>query len=106
MQATSLHNRLLEWFARWFASAAGVWQTFLLTIAICVAEFIWPNLDPNHFAVLFWLTVYSGVTQPALAYVSSQADGRTEAILGHLEHMCEHGIPLTAGTLEDIKDLA
>lgn len=82
-----MHEKILAAFARWFASGAGVWQTFIVTLAVCVVEFIFPNWDPNHFAVLFWLTVYSGVTQPALAYVSSQADSRTEAVLSHLEQM-------------------
>lgn len=76
-----MHNRLLERFARWFASAAGVWQTFIFSAAIVVAEFSGLIHDRNGFWLLYGFTVYSGITQPVLAYVNKQDTNRGEDLL-------------------------
>lgn len=59
--------RILDAFNSWFVSDQGVWHTFLVTITIVVCEEMFSNLDPHGFWLLYWLTVYSAVTQPALA---------------------------------------
>ncbi|GAA4399607.1 hypothetical protein GCM10023147_37200 [Tsukamurella soli] len=79
-------GRTLDGFAAWFASAAGVLQTFVVTITIFVVEVWKPNLDPQHFLFLLWLTIYSGVTQPILAFVSSR-DSRAAA--SKMEHVLQ-----------------
>ncbi len=63
-------NRSLILFSEWFQSAAGVWQTALVVGFIVIIEGVFPHLDPNGFWLLYWLTVYSAVTQPALAYIN------------------------------------
>jgi hypothetical protein len=60
-------DRLLYRFDKWFSSGAGVWQTLVACIVIVVVEIVWPSLDPHWFWLLVFLTVYSAVTQPALA---------------------------------------
>ena len=90
-------ERSLSTFNRWFASAAGVLQTFVLVIIVVVYERVFPHADEHGFWLLYWLTVYSAVTQPALAYIARRSgddheasDLRQETILRHLEAILEH----------------
>lgn len=76
-----MHIRLLEKFATWFASAAGVWQTFLFSAGIVTAEFTGLVHDKNGFWLLYAYTVYSGITQPLLAYVNKLDTNRGEDLL-------------------------
>jgi predicted NAD/FAD-binding protein len=76
-----IHVRVLERFARWFASAAGVWQTTALTAAVIVVENFFPHLDNHGFWLLYYLTAYSAVTQPILAYVNKQDTTHGEDLL-------------------------
>ena len=64
---------MLQAFARWFSSPAGIWQTLALVAVAVVYEKIFPHVDPNGFWILYWLTVYSAITQPILAYVAGLA---------------------------------
>lgn len=66
-------ERALEWFADWFASRGGVWQTTIVVLAWTAAACVWRGLDPNLFRTMAVLTVYSAVTQPVLAYCSRRA---------------------------------
>ena len=77
----NLCDRALNRFAVWFASAGGVWQTLLAVMAIVLFEYFYPDVDPSGILLMFWLTIYSGITQPALAYVNDQAGLRTNAAL-------------------------
>ncbi|MGH3266920.1 MAG: hypothetical protein ACRDNS_33630 [Trebonia sp.] len=77
--------RVLDAFNSWFVSDGGVWQTFGVTLAIVVLEQLFPHADPDHFACLYALTVYSGVTQPALARAGRVADVRQERALKKIE---------------------
>lgn len=86
---TSLTDRALLWFDAWFSSKAGVYQTLLVTLAIVIAEQLWPAFDPHGFAVLYLLTVYSAVTQPALANTGRQSADRIEQILTAMEALLE-----------------
>lgn len=63
----------MDRFAAWFQSAAGAWQTFFVLIGAVILEFVNPHLDAHGFWLLYWLTVYSAVTQPALAYINGLA---------------------------------
>lgn len=90
-------ERLLGAFNGWFASAAGVLQTLLLVVGVVVWESVSPHADPHGFWLLYWLTVYSAVTQPALAYIArrsgddqGKAEARQEVILHHLEDILTH----------------
>ena len=65
-------ERALGWFNRWFASGAGVWQTFTISVVVTVVELVFPHLDPNGFRWLYLCTVWSFFTQNALAYSSSR----------------------------------
>ena len=80
------NQRVLVAFDHWFSSSKGVYQTLLITVAIIVAEKIWPHSDPNGFLLLYWLTVYSAVTQPALAHSNrEQAEKLAEIEQNHAQ---------------------
>jgi hypothetical protein len=64
---------MLRAFDRWFGSAAGVVQTLILVTATVVAELLGLVRDDHGFWLLYWLTVYSAVTQPVLAYSNRQS---------------------------------
>ncbi|WP_165821718.1 hypothetical protein [Mycobacterium colombiense] len=76
-----MSDRLLDRFAAWFASARGVWQTLVVTLAVVAFEVIHPTADPQMLILMAILTIYSAITQPALAYVGWQAGVRTDALL-------------------------
>lgn len=71
---------VLSAFNSWFCSAAGVLQTAVVVVAIMVLELTHPRLDPHGFWMLYLLTVYSGITQPALAYAGQQGARQMEAL--------------------------
>jgi len=73
-------GRLLAAFERWFSSAAGVWQTFGITTAIVLLEATGVIPDSHGFWLLYWLTVYSAVTQPALALSGKESVDRITAL--------------------------
>jgi hypothetical protein len=60
--------KAIDGFTIWFTSSAGVAETAMVTAAVVVLEFSFPTVDPHLFWLLVWLTVYSAITQPALAY--------------------------------------
>jgi len=68
---TRLGAILLTRFDKWFVSGAAVWQTLGVCVLIVVVEIAWPTLDPHWFWLLVLLTVYSAITQPALAQATS-----------------------------------
>lgn len=70
----------LEKFNTWFGSSIGVWQTVILCALLVVAERLHPNLDPSGFQLLYWLTVYSAVTQPVLAHGNNKSAAKMEAL--------------------------
>jgi hypothetical protein len=59
---------MLQKFDRWFGSAAGVMQTLAVVSFLVIAELFGGIHDDHGFWLLYWLTVYSAVTQPVLAY--------------------------------------
>lgn len=69
----------LRWFDRWFTSAGGVWQTLLIVLGIVAVETFFPRVDPHMFLLMAWLTIYSAVTQPALAHANAE---QSEQIVG------------------------
>lgn len=79
-----LEWKALDAFTRWFASGGGVYQTFFVTAAVVVVELADRRLDPHAFGLMAILTVYSAVTQPALAFsgtrAAQSADERAEAL--------------------------
>lgn len=76
---------MLARFGRWFASAPGVWQTAVVALAWWLAEFFGLLHDPQHLQLCVWLTIYSGVTQPVLAWVNRQDTRQGDAILAKLD---------------------
>lgn len=76
----TLSDRLLAAFDRWFSSAAGVYQTLVAVVAVVGFERVFPHLDPSMFALMAWLTIYSAVTQPALAHTAATSARRLEQI--------------------------
>lgn len=83
---------VLARFNCWFTSAAGVLQTGVVVLGIAIVETAHPALDPHGFWLLWALTVYSGITQPALAYAGARAAEMNEELLAKVERLEEeHG---------------
>jgi hypothetical protein len=99
---TDLPNRALVIFSEWFMSPRGVWQTFLITALIVIFELLFPHADPHGFWLLYWLTVYSAITQPALAYVGGKSSDHSEEVLKRIEGL-EISILEIVRHLEDMK---
>ena len=78
---------LLEKFNHWFCSGGGVWQTAMITIAIVALEASRVLHDTHGFWLLYWLTVYSAVTQPALAHAGAVNEQRIEQLLTRIEEL-------------------
>lgn len=78
-------DRALARFNQWFTSEGGVYQTFLLVMAVVVLEVVDRSLDPHAFVLMAILTVYSGVTQPMLAYANNTEAAKLQAQLEALE---------------------
>lgn len=79
-----MHVRLLQRFAKWFASAAGVWQTFGALAGWVTLEYTHVVHDNNMFELMAWLTIYSGFTQNVLAYVSTLSGNKLDRVLEYL----------------------
>lgn len=80
-------KRAIEAFGEWFGSAAGVLQTAVVSAVVIAAELAFPRVDPHMFWWLVVLTIYSGVTQPVLAYVGMRGAAKTDKVLDCLEAM-------------------
>lgn len=91
---TSLSGRLLDRFTRWFCSRGGVWQTTVATLAVVAVEVSDRGLDPHAFVLMAVLTVYSAITQPALAYSGAVASEQNAALLAQLERVEEQNAEL------------
>lgn len=78
---------MLPTFARWFSSRGGVWQTTVLVALVVLAEYCGWLRDPRGNGLLYWLTVYSAVTQPVLAYANRIEAERTDTVLTRMESL-------------------
>ena len=78
-------DSVLERFAAWFCSGSGVWQTAFVTLCIVVVECSDRSLDPHAFVLMAALTVYSAITQPALAYSGARSAEQMERLLDVIE---------------------
>jgi len=76
-----LHHKALARFTEWFGSGGGVIQTFAVTVLVVVLELAFPRVDPHGFWLLFWMTIYSAVTQPALAYSGAKSQQLLHEVL-------------------------
>lgn len=81
---------VLDRFARWFSSGPGVWQTAVVTLAVVAVELSDRSLDPHAFVLMAVLTVYSAITQPALAYSGAIQARQMEEMIAHLEALLDH----------------
>lgn len=86
----TLFSSVLERFANWFQSDAGVIQSFVISTGGAILELIFPDLDPNHFWYLFICTYWSAFTCNALANSSKRN--------------AEHDAEVVAMALKAIKD--
>ncbi len=75
----------LQRFARWFASAGGVWQTAVIVLAWYGAEATGFIKDDQHFQMMVWLTIFSAVTQNVLAYANRQDTQQGDKILAEIQ---------------------
>ena len=81
------HHRTLERFTVWFGSGGGVWQTLAVTTALLALELAFPNIDRHSFWLLLILTLYSGVTQPALAHAGAESNKMLHTVLANQRNM-------------------
>lgn len=84
-----MSRRVLERFTAWFCSPGGVWQTTLVVLAVVAVELCDRSLDPHAFLLMAVLTVYSAVTQPALAFSNELSAAQMEAMLDKIERLEE-----------------
>lgn len=92
----------MDAFADWFASAGGVYQTFVVVAFVVIAEHVWPHIDWQGFLLLYWLTVYSAVTQPVLAFSANKSATsafRNEVRIIRLERRMDHKLDRIADHL-------
>lgn len=82
-------DKFLDKFSHWFSSAGGSYQMLAATVIIVLAETFFPRMDPQGFYLLYWLTVYSAVTQPVLAYSGVISSTQNEILLEKLMHLIE-----------------
>lgn len=82
-----MQEKLLGWFNNWFCSSGGVWQTLLVTVAIVGLEASHVLNDTHGFWLLYWLTVYSAITQPALAHSGAVNEKRLEDLLTRVKKL-------------------
>jgi hypothetical protein len=81
------HHRALARFTKWFGSGGGVWQTLVVTTALLLLELVFPNVDKHSFWLLLILTLYSGVTQPALAHAGAESNAMLHTVLVNQKNM-------------------
>lgn len=93
-------RRLLDRFGDWFASDAGTVQTLLACLGIVAVELAFPRIDPHGFWLLYGLTVYSAVTQPALARSGRVAGERLQALADRIARMEAEELKLMKGTAD------
>ena len=86
-------DRAFTRFGVWFASAAGITQTAALVCAWIIASRL-GYLDRTGFWLLYALTVYSGVTQPVLAFIAYQGSRKADACLERLEQAERHNLQI------------
>jgi phage-related minor tail protein len=82
-----LHHRILARFTEWFGSGGGVWQTTIFTLAIVAFELIDTKADPHGLILMGALTVYSAITQPALAFSGAQSNKMLHEVLTNQGNM-------------------
>jgi hypothetical protein len=82
--------RILAWFGKWFASPLGILQTFIILAGWILLEKLHFIHDADGYQILYWLTVYSAVTQPVLAFIANKAGEDQGKILAHVEKIVEH----------------
>lgn len=80
---------LLDHFTHWFCSQGGVWQTGAITALIVVGEASGFIHDQHGFWLLYWLTVYSAVTQPMLAHSGAESAKHMETLIVRVESLEE-----------------
>lgn len=78
-------RRALARFNRWFCSEGGVYQTFIVVLAVVIFELADRGVDPHAFILMAVLTVYSAVTQPALAYAATEGSVSVDRRIDGLE---------------------
>lgn len=104
---TGLGAPLLNAFDQWFASSAGVWQTLIVTVGVVAVELAKPQLDPHALILMAVLTVYSAVTQPALAHVGAESMKMLQRLLTDVHTVLVEVRELVgAGRTIDESDLA
>lgn len=91
-------------FDKWFTSPSCVWQTLFVCAVIVVVEVVRPSLDPHFFILLMVLTVYSAVTQPALAQSSATTSKKLETIMERQQGVIDTLVLLQKEQVEELEE--
>ena len=97
-------DRALVRFDLWFTSASCVWQTLVFCGIIVVIEMVRPDLDPHFFFLLMILTVYSAITQPALAQSSAATAKKLETIMERQQKVMDALLLLQKEQAEELEE--
>lgn len=71
-------------FNAWFTSRSGVYQTVAAVLVLVSLESLHILPDAHGYWLLYWLTIYSAITQPALAAAASFNEEKLEAVIHRL----------------------
>jgi len=97
-------TRALERFDVWFTSPSCVWQTLFVCAIIVIVEAVRPDLDPHFFVLLMVLTVYSAITQPALAQSSAATAKKLELIMERQQGVMDSLVLLQQEQVEELEE--
>jgi hypothetical protein len=80
-RVTRIDEKLINAFCDWFNSIPAFKQQAIFMAVWLVAVIIKPDLDPNMFHLMAFLTVYSAITQPLLAINGGRTNDMTMKLL-------------------------
>ncbi|WDL96958.1 hypothetical protein [Alicyclobacillus sp. ALC3] len=78
---TAWDRKIIFTFTKWFGGVPGFKQQVLLILGWAAVDLAFPGLDPHMLALMAFLTIYSGGTQPGLAVGNEQSMGMLVQLL-------------------------
>ncbi|WDL96417.1 hypothetical protein [Alicyclobacillus sp. ALC3] len=78
---TEWDRQIIFTFTKWFGGVPGFKQQVLLILGWATVDLAFPKFDPHMLALMAFLTIYSGGTQPGLAIGNEQSMGMLVQLL-------------------------
>lgn len=79
--STKFDEKWINLFCDWFGSVPSFKQQTIFMLVWIVIILIKPDLDPNMFHLMAFLTIYSAITQPMLAINGGRTNDMTMKLL-------------------------